>query len=467
MTIGGRRARQAAALGAGLLLAGGGTWLAFGPVPAPGRAGGAPVAEEPPPEQSTEPWCPAIPDEPVVRGESDAELLARVISAISTALGWLLETDADGARAVTASARRAGDSGAVAFAYRTSLEAGANRFDERLDFDHTWLRLRWRSWIDGGHGPAGPWSTADCALALRALCARGLWQPMTMRGPAASHRLNASELAWGQELHAELIKHVVGEPSIAGDARSPLAGGLVQPGAPARRAPPAHYRDVVLGLHAASRLGIRTPPETWAALADAILAAQSPDGPPVVRIQSEFTPRWSEARLRPLPRFVDRARGWRTPRGVVLAGNRPIGGDETGVMTACALAALAVCWHHEDEAVRANRSPVMAARPRALEVERATHDGFAWLARHWSIEGNSGSGRWNYSSLDALAEAAVLNGRAFIGVHDWYREGCEHLLATQRADGSWDDASGDGPLASTCFAVRFLARATPPLARPR
>jgi hypothetical protein len=37
-----------------------------------------------------------------------------------------------------------------------------------------------------------------------------------------------------------------------------------------------------------------------------------------------------------------------------------------------------------------------------------------------------------------------------VGQHDWYKEGAERLLATQRADGSWGD------LPATCLAMLFL-----------
>ena len=50
--------------------------------------------------------------------------------------------------------------------------------------------------------------------------------------------------------------------------------------------------------------------------------------------------------------------------------------------------------------------------------------------------------------------------------------GARFLLDAQRTDGSWDDASGQNPsrgsyltVADTCFAILFLARATPPLTR--
>lgn len=62
---------------------------------------------------------------------------------------------------------------------------------------------------------------------------------------------------------------------------------------------------------------------------------------------------------------------------------------------------------------------------------------------------------WEYSYLWAIERWCSLTGRQAIGVHDWYREGAERLLALQGADGDFG-----GSIDDTCFALLFLRRAT-------
>ncbi|MHC5020016.1 MAG: hypothetical protein ACYTGX_07885 [Planctomycetota bacterium] len=61
-----------------------------------------------------------------------------------------------------------------------------------------------------------------------------------------------------------------------------------------------------------------------------------------------------------------------------------------------------------------------------------------------------------------MERAGVLANRIFIGGHDWYRAGGDVILSGRRG-GMWDDGKGDGRIASTCFAILFLTRATVPL----
>jgi hypothetical protein len=65
-----------------------------------------------------------------------------------------------------------------------------------------------------------------------------------------------------------------------------------------------------------------------------------------------------------------------------------------------------------------------------------------------------------YYNIYGISHLGRLSGLRFLGMHDWYRKGCDFLLKEQANDGSWP---GKGfqfdkwPLINTSFAVIFLA----------
>jgi len=93
------------------------------------------------------------------------------------------------------------------------------------------------------------------------------------------------------------------------------------------------------------------------------------------------------------------------------------------------------------------------------EAEKAIRGGFGWIASQFQLEA---SGHTFYN-LDVIAALGRASERKDFGTkekkRDWYREGAEWLLTSQKADGSWQINSGSDnfPVISTCFALRFLA----------
>ena len=62
--------------------------------------------------------------------------------------------------------------------------------------------------------------------------------------------------------------------------------------------------------------------------------------------------------------------------------------------------------------------------------------------------------------LHVIKRAGVLTGQRSFGKRDWYRIGCEYLVATQNKNGSWEGRSTDldrWPVVATSFALIFLA----------
>jgi hypothetical protein len=105
--------------------------------------------------------------------------------------------------------------------------------------------------------------------------------------------------------------------------------------------------------------------------------------------------------------------------------------------------------------------------PAARDVEAAIRDGFLWWSQHRSVRrvpsGNPDNWERYYCyGLYGLERACELNGVAWIDDWDWYHDGAEMLLASQRPDGSFA-----GSLHDTCFAVLFLKKAHAPVVTPR
>lgn len=102
-----------------------------------------------------------------------------------------------------------------------------------------------------------------------------------------------------------------------------------------------------------------------------------------------------------------------------------------------------------------------------------------WLQKRWVPEENAHLDQsaiippstWQYYHLYAIERVGRILNLKKIGKRDWYAEGARWILDNQRSDGSWKDPGGDTTAedppylhtAATCFAILFLARATPPL----
>ncbi len=59
-----------------------------------------------------------------------------------------------------------------------------------------------------------------------------------------------------------------------------------------------------------------------------------------------------------------------------------------------------------------------------------------------------------------------LTGQRFLEGHDWYRVGCQFLVQTQHADGSWAGNAiqiDRSPIVATCFALLFLGKGRTPV----
>jgi hypothetical protein len=172
-------------------------------------------------------------------------------------------------------------------------------------------------------------------------------------------------------------------------------------------------QSAVLGLHAASRAGIKVPAKAWAGVLTETLARQVKD-----------------------------EGGW----------DYDIGSHSYGSMTCAGICTVALARHESGE-------PNTAADP---AIER----GLAWLTRNFTVESNPEHvHEWLYYYLYSLERVGRILDTEFIGPHEWYPLGARFLVRSQQAGGLWADDKGyeRDPRLCTSFALLFLTRATPSL----
>jgi hypothetical protein len=88
--------------------------------------------------------------------------------------------------------------------------------------------------------------------------------------------------------------------------------------------------------------------------------------------------------------------------------------------------------------------------------------GLEWLANNFTVRTNPKGGGHHHYYLYGLERIGVLMAQKTIGGHDWYREGVEYLVRSQRADGNFGDSNID--LLTTEFALLFLGKGSAPIA---
>jgi hypothetical protein len=183
----------------------------------------------------------------------------------------------------------------------------------------------------------------------------------------------------------------------------------------------------LLGLHAASRFGVKIPKEVWE------------------RTLKEHRKRQDE-----------KTGGF----GYTYGG----AGSNYGSMTCAGICALALARFEAGE--------------KDFAVDEDIENGLAWMAKHFTVEGNPHpayddpkalGNEWHYYYLYSLERVGRILGTEFIGSHEWYPVGAKYLLSKQRAeDGGWlSKQDKDDPILSTSFALLFLTRATASLELPK
>jgi hypothetical protein len=152
------------------------------------------------------------------------------------------------------------------------------------------------------------------------------------------------------------------------------------------------------------------------------------------------------------------------------------GHPETGSMTCAAISSLIIAY----ERLNAGDAKVENGKLQCCgnqEPNAPLDNALNWMARHFSVDRNpsagvgplqaGGSANWLLYYLYGMERVGRMSGRRFIGEHDWYREGCEKLLAAQKAtlNNSWVGGGiiEDDPVIATPLALLFLSKGRRPV----
>jgi hypothetical protein len=180
----------------------------------------------------------------------------------------------------------------------------------------------------------------------------------------------------------------------------------------------------LLGLNAASEVGVRVRPEVWGLARAYFEVYQNRDG------------------------------GWSyTPRHK----------QSTASMTCAGISSLIICGsrrfqtleHLQDDKIRQCGEGGFD-----LYLNRAID----WLAKHFDVQQNIGHGQqYKLYYLYGLERAGRLAGIRFFGQNDWYRKGALELVRQQnKLTGFWS-GPGENPLVGTSLALLFLAKGRAPV----
>ncbi|MBL9077527.1 MAG: hypothetical protein JNL08_08490 [Planctomycetes bacterium] len=212
----------------------------------------------------------------------------------------------------------------------------------------------------------------------------------------------------------------------------------------------------LLGLWSARTCGLEVPPAAFAAAARHLLAVQAEPGARLRLARTGHDALREAAGSDHEPKAVEVGA---TARGFAYQER-----DEPpfGSMTSAGVSGLLL----------ARAGLLAAGKPdRALlqRIDGAIDDAFAWLAAEFSVRCNPGyaerADHHVYYWLYGLERSCELAGVAWLQGRDWYYEGALQLLSQQQANGSFRaEQASTLLLDATCFAVLFLAKATPPAA---
>jgi len=182
----------------------------------------------------------------------------------------------------------------------------------------------------------------------------------------------------------------------------------------------------LLGLHAASEVGVPVNPQVWVLARGYWESAQKHDG------SWAYTPE----------------------RGI-----------STASMTCAGISSLVI------SGLRRYKGQESIQDGKILDcgkggVNRSLQGGINWLAEHFQVGQNLGAGPiWKFYYLYGLERAGRLTGMRFFGNHDWYRLGAEELVHEQQQFGGfWEGAAIErNRVLATSFALLFLAKGRAPV----
>ena len=128
-------------------------------------------------------------------------------------------------------------------------------------------------------------------------------------------------------------------------------------------------------------------------------------------------------------------------------------GRSYGSMTAAGTASLYIC---------AVRLHLAERRCGSYVKEDRIQDGLEWLAKNFAVDRNPRQERMKFYYLYGLERAGVVSATRYLGTHDWYLEGVNHLVGSTQAYATKSDPF-EPPLVQKCFALLFLSKGNSPV----
>lgn len=300
----------------------------------------------------------------------------------------------------------------------------------------------------------------EAALVLLALCAEPLPQgdPFAIteaaKGGTGPPSLNEDDRALMERTVSFVLSQQIVSPNDAGTRAMgrtyDSGGGWCFDLKESRKYPSADIPSTylaLLGLEAAARRGARVPSKTWTAALDLLVGWQARKGPSVTLQMNEV---YGQDRFEWSMPATARGFGW--SGGALIE-------SPSGFETAAGALGLVMC----QDALQKDPAFTKDLRKRTREGIR---DALAWVQQNYDIGKNPVAGKprkggdligplHHHQWLQALARLSMHSRMRKIGGHDWYQEGAEVLLGSQREDGSWAAIWWEN-----CYALLFLLRAS-------
>jgi hypothetical protein len=192
----------------------------------------------------------------------------------------------------------------------------------------------------------------------------------------------------------------------------------------------------ILGLWEAENGGVEVPPQVWDRAAAWLLSIQAPGGS------------WNYHR--------DESAQY----------------PETISMTAAGAGTLLICQRQlarhrrGGDGVNSLLEPIggeavptrYTASTPAARIDQGVRGGLAWLGSNFTTDSSVRIGQSIYYALYGIERIGALADREMLGKMNWFENGRQFIVSSQKADGSW--SSTHGTLPNTCWAVLFVTKST-------
>ena len=177
----------------------------------------------------------------------------------------------------------------------------------------------------------------------------------------------------------------------------------------------------LLGLNAATKVGIQVPAKVWREAIAGILSFGA-------QFDGTIQPTITGFKYRP---------------------NYTSGG--TLAMTTAAIASIEVC-----------RKQLGGKYPQKTrkEIMRNVAEGMAWITQNFTVARNYGFSSQHFYALYGIERVGAGYDISHFGENDWYNNGATFLVDAQHQNGYWPDKNKPSSLPDTAWALLFLKRAT-------